>query len=97
MWFDELAVATSYRIAGATREEVQDYPAQLADLSRVEPCYDTRPGWSEDISSVRRYEDLPRAARDYVEYLEEKIGRPAVMLSVGPARDQVIRRMSLLP
>jgi adenylosuccinate synthase len=45
-----------------------------------------------DITGVRQYEDLPQAARDYVEWVEGLIGVPIVMLSVGPERDQVIER-----
>jgi len=50
------------------------------------------PGWSEDLSGVRRFDDLPAAARDYVARLEAAVGVPAVMVSVGPDRDAVIDR-----
>ena len=52
----------------------------------------TLPGWEEDLTGVRAFEDLPAAARAYVEWLEERVGAPILMLSVGPERDQVISR-----
>ena len=58
----------------------------------MRPRYERRPGWKTDIAHVRRDADLPRAARDYVEWIEERIGIPIEMLSVGPERDAVIPR-----
>ena len=49
-------------------------------------------GWGTDISGVRRWEDLPRQARDYVEYVEKAIGCPIRYVSVGPERDSMIFR-----
>ena len=85
----ELPVAVSYRLDGACFER---FPAHLADLGVLEPVYETLPGWDEDISEVRRFEDLPENARRYVERLEELVGSPVCMISVGPARDAVIDR-----
>jgi adenylosuccinate synthase len=87
--FDEIKVATSYRLDG---ERLAAFPAALSDLSRVEVEYTKRPGWGADITGVRRYEDLPAEARAYVEWVEEISSVPIVMLSVGPERDQVISR-----
>ncbi len=58
----------------------------------MEPIFSARPGWTEDITGVRRYENLPAAARGYVEWLENEVGTPIRMLSVGPDRSQVISR-----
>ena len=87
--FEELSVATHYKVAGETRE---DYPADLVDLGRVEVVYETRPGWNDDLTAMRKYDDLPLLAREYVEWLESLIGVPIVLLSVGPDREQVIPR-----
>ena len=87
--FDEIPVVTAYRFHGKT---VSDYPAGRIDWSGFEVVRETRPGWQCDICNVRHYGDLPPAARDYVEWLEELSGFPIVMLSVGPDRDQVIPR-----
>ena len=50
------------------------------------------PGWGCDISGVRKYEDLPQAARDYVEYVEKAIGVRISYVSVGAGRDEIIYR-----
>lgn len=52
--------------------------------------YETLPGWETDISSVRAYEDLPLAARRYVERIEELVGVPIHYIGVGPGRDALI-------
>ncbi|MCZ6597579.1 MAG: adenylosuccinate synthase [Planctomycetota bacterium] len=85
--FSEIRVATAYEVGGERKSE---YPADLASLDAVLPCYESRPGWMADIGAVRHYGDLPRAARDYVEWVEALVGAPIVMLSVGPEREQVI-------
>jgi len=90
--FEEIQVATSYDIPSLGLEAVSEYPASLANLDEVVVRYETHPGWMAEISGVRQYEDLPQAARDYVEWVEGLIGVPIVMLSVGPGRDQVIPR-----
>jgi adenylosuccinate synthase len=48
------------------------------------------PGWDEDISGARSLEELPAAARNYVEYVADFLGVPIVLAGVGPARDQII-------
>ena len=49
-------------------------------------------GWKKDISGVRRFEDLPKEAQEYVEYVERNIGCPITYVSVGPERDSIIIR-----
>ena len=49
-------------------------------------------GWAEDISTARSFSDLPEAARAYVRRLEELGGVPVTLVSVGPARDETVRR-----
>ena len=63
-----------------------------ADLPDAKPVIKTVPGWNCDISGVRKYSDLPKEARDYVEYLEKEIGCPITYISVGPERDSIIVR-----
>jgi len=85
----ELKVATAYRIDGKPSDE---FPMTLGELSRAEPLYETLPGWSEDLSEARRWEDLPDAARRYVERIEALIDVPVELISVGPGRDATIAR-----
>jgi adenylosuccinate synthase len=89
--FDEIGVAVRYRIEG---REVRDFPADLPSLERIAPVYEMHSAWTEDITGVRRFEDLPRRAREYVERVEREVGVPIAMLSVGPERSQVIPRAS---
>ena len=89
--FDEIPVAVAYDFDPGPRG-VREYPAQLCSLEGARARYERRPGWRTDISAIRRYTELPRAARDYVEWVEEEIGVPIEMLSVGPERDAVIPR-----
>ena len=67
-------------------------PSDLVDLGGIEVDYERRPGWTEDITGCRRYDELPAAARDYVEWLEGVVGAPIRMISVGPDREQLIDR-----
>ena len=87
--FEKICVGTSYKVEG---EESLTYPVGCADLNSVEVQYEELPGWQEDITAIRKYEELPAATRAYVEWVEERVGAPIVMLSVGPERDQVIPR-----
>jgi adenylosuccinate synthase len=52
----------------------------------------TMPGWGTDVSKVRRYEDLPKEARDFIEYVESAVQCPVTYVSVGPERDDIIVR-----
>ena len=85
----EIAVATAYRIDGKISDE---FPMTLGELARAEPVYETLPGWNEDLSQARRWEDLPDAARRYVERIETLVDVPVELISVGPGRDATIAR-----
>jgi adenylosuccinate synthase len=93
--FDEIRVATAYDVPARGISKATDYPGCIAGLEEVVPSYETLPGWRDDLTAIRRYEHLPRHARDYVEGLERLVGFPVVLVSVGPERDQVIPRMAL--
>ncbi len=87
-YMDTIPVCTHYEING-TRTEDFPFPALLDD---AKPVYTTLPGWKCDIGSVRRWEDLPKAARDYVEYVEKALGCHIRYVSVGAERDAIIER-----
>jgi adenylosuccinate synthase len=82
-------VCTGYEIGGRI---VTNYPASLEDIARAVPVYEEFEGWSGDISHVREYRDLPKAARDYVEFIEAQTGVGVGMIGVGPERTECIRR-----
>ncbi len=85
----EIRFVHAYRLG---EQRFETYPAHLASLEGIEVEYDSMPGWSEDLTAVRRWDDLPEQARAYVERLEEVVGVGVHTISVGPARDAVIRR-----
>jgi adenylosuccinate synthase len=85
----EIPIATAYRIDGKLTHE---FPMTLAEVARAEPVYESQPGWTETLSSARRMEDLPAAARRYVERIETLVGVPIEILSIGPGRDETIVR-----
>src|SRR5262249_38429899 len=85
----ERRIATAYRVNGKLPHES---PMTLGEIEQAEPVYEPHPGWQEDLSGCRRTEDLPEAARRYVERVEALVGVPVDLLSVGPNRDETIAR-----
>lgn len=87
--FDKVKVCVGYEIDG---EVIDNYPASLNTLAKAKPVYKEFKGWPGDLSHIRNYEDLPKEARDYIEFIEEQTGVPVAMIGVGPGRDECIRR-----
>ncbi|WP_299026295.1 adenylosuccinate synthase [uncultured Thermanaerothrix sp.] len=83
-----LRLCVAYRYNG---QAIQDLPLGPAHLEPFEPIYEEMPGWMEDVTSVRHWEDLPSAARDYVRRIEDLCGVPVRRVSVGPERSQVVQ------
>lgn len=77
---EEVKICTAYRV-GET--EYLHMPASAAVLQRVEPVYETLPGWQSDTSRVRSFSDLPSNARAYVQRIEEVVKTPVTLISVG--------------
>lgn len=84
---DELLVCTGYRINGEVHTE---FPADLQLLEHAEPVYETMPGWNQSTQDARKLEDLPAAARAYLDRLEQLCETPIAYVSVGTRRDQII-------
>jgi adenylosuccinate synthase len=85
----EIQIATAYRIDGQLTDE---FPMTLGEIERAEPMYETHEGWDADLTGCRRFEDLPAAARRYVERVESLVGVPVELISIGPSRDETIAR-----
>jgi adenylosuccinate synthase len=85
--FPEIPVGTMYRL---DRQACEEMPAEADALGRVEPVYETLPGWQQPTGEARRLADLPQAARRYLDRLEELSGVPVRYVSVGTRRDQII-------
>ena len=84
----EVPLCVQYELNGALTD---DFPFP-AILPEAKPVFRTMPGWNYDISGVRRYEDLPKEARDYVETVEKAIGCHISYVSVGAEREAIITR-----
>ena len=84
---ETLRMCTAYRSDG---KQYTDLPLGPADLSPFEPVYEELPGWKEDLSGVRRRQDLPAAARSYLEGIETLAGIPIRLVTVGAERSQVV-------
>ncbi|MBQ4350302.1 MAG: adenylosuccinate synthase [Clostridia bacterium] len=87
-YMDEIPVCERYIVEG---KETDDFPLPML-LDDAKPVMTALPGWKCDISGVRTWADLPKAAQDYVLYLEKSIGCPIRYVSVGPERDSIIIR-----
>ncbi|MDW8129719.1 MAG: adenylosuccinate synthase, partial [Bryobacterales bacterium] len=87
--FDEIPVCVAYRLAG---REIDEMPATHRGLSAIEPVYEVLPGWRSPTTGLTRYEDLPQRARDYLNFLEERIGVEIGCISTGPEREQTVWR-----
>ncbi|PYS38025.1 MAG: adenylosuccinate synthase [Acidobacteria bacterium] len=84
---DEIKVCIGYRLDG---RELESLPAVSHDLRRVEPVYETLPGWKSSTLGVTELDELPKAARAYVDFLSDKIGVEIGLVSTGPERTQTI-------
>ena len=85
----ELKIAVQYKLNG---EVLPSFPANLENLAEVEVVYETLPGWDEDITGARSFEDLPANAQAYVNKIEEVIGSRVAWIGVGPGREAMIAR-----
>ena len=84
---DELKLCIGYN---TENKVITDYPYELTTLESAEPVYETFDGWSDDISSVKNYDDLPANAKTYLKAIEDFIAVPITFISVGPERTENI-------
>lgn len=86
---DKLKIVEYYSLEG---RKIYEFPSSLDDVARVKPVYKTFQGWSEDLSDIRKYKDLPENARIYLEYFENQIKVPITYISVGAERSAIIKK-----
>jgi adenylosuccinate synthase len=84
---DEIKICTAYDVDG---KKTSVFPSHVDDLRNAKPVYETLPGWKEEITTCRSYEELPANAKAYLRRIAELVGQPVGMVSVGPERDQTI-------
>lgn len=85
--WEQIPVCVAYNVDGEITEEI---PMTQTDFHHAKPVYEMLPGWSEDISGAKKLSDLPKAAREYVEFLEEKSGTRISAIGVGQDRNATI-------
>ena len=84
---EEIRVCTGYGYRG---EILSHFPTNVDVLENVEPVYETLPGWNTPIAGIRRYDELPSAARAYLDKIEELVETPIEIISVGSGREETI-------
>ncbi len=84
---ETLNLAVAYRCRGSI---IKDFPEGISDLQHCEPVYEMLPGWDEDLSRTKSIQDLPAAARRYLEAVEDYSGVMVELVSVGPERTQTM-------
>jgi adenylosuccinate synthase len=87
---ENIKLCTAYRQDGKT---LADLPFGPSDLSPYEPVYEQFTGWKEDVSGVRKWNELPPTARDYLDRIASLAGVPIRLASVGPEREQVVEKI----
>jgi adenylosuccinate synthase len=87
-----LKVCVGYKLGGKT---INHFPASVADLARCKPVYEEMPGWQAPTTEIRRFNQLPLEARQYINRLEELISCPVSLICVGPGREQAIEKIPI--
>ena len=90
--FDKVHICTYYDYHGT---RIDTLPASDSVLRECKPVYEDLDGWVEDISNIKLYDDLPRNAKRYIEFIEKEVGVPVVMVSTGPDKNQTIIRKEI--
>ncbi|HJS53441.1 MAG TPA: adenylosuccinate synthetase, partial [Chitinophagaceae bacterium] len=83
--FKEIKVCVGYKLDGKV---VKSFPTDVDRMKSVEPIYESLNGWNEEISECRKYSDLPKMTRDYLDFISKKSGIKIDIISVGPNRSQ---------
>ncbi|KKR58520.1 MAG: Adenylosuccinate synthetase [Candidatus Curtissbacteria bacterium GW2011_GWA1_40_47] len=83
----KIKICTGYKISGKPAHYI---PGNSYYLSLCKPVYEQFPGWDEDLSQVRKFEDLPKNAKDYIKRIEEYTKTPVTFIGVGPGREEAI-------
>lgn len=91
-YLESIPVCVAYETEGKRR----DYFPNVTRLEKSTPIYEYVEGWQSDITQIRNYDELPEKCKAYVDYLEELVGVQITMVSNGPKREQILRRISKL-
>lgn len=91
-YLDKIPVCVGYELDG----EISDNFPVTPDLERAKPVLKVLDGWKQDIRGIRKFEELPKAAQEYVNFIERAIDTPVTMVSNGPGREDIIFRQPRL-
>ena len=91
--WEQIPVCVAYEVDGVRHDEM---PMSQSDFHHATPVYELFPGWTEDISACRTFDELPQNAKDYVRALEAMSGAPFSSIGVGPDREQTLELRPLL-
>ncbi|MGW0660192.1 adenylosuccinate synthase [Streptodolium elevatio] len=91
--WEQIPVCVAYEVDGVRHDEM---PMSQTDFHHAKPVYEMLPGWSEDLTAAKTFDDLPKNAQAYVKALEEMSGAPISAIGVGPGREQTIAVRSFL-
>ncbi|ETS86363.1 Adenylosuccinate synthetase [Pestalotiopsis fici W106-1] len=87
--FETIKIAVGYKVDG---QELDSYPADLDILDRAEVIYHEMPGWQKPTTNAKSYYDLPKQAREYIEFIENFVGVKIKWIGTGPDREAMIKR-----
>ena len=85
--FDTIKACTSYKVDGIETDQV---PFDIA--AQIEPVYTEFPGWKQDLTGVRSESGLPKEFKQYIKFIEDYLGVPVSIISLGPDREATIER-----
>ncbi|MFM2284776.1 MAG: hypothetical protein RLZZ543_273 [Bacteroidota bacterium] len=85
--FEKVRVCTSYLVDGI---ETDEFPFDI-DTRYVQPVFTELPGWNEDLTGIRGYDQFPESLKSYIKFIEKALDVPVTIVSVGPDREQTIR------
>lgn len=86
-YLKEIKVCVAYEING---KKLKSYPADANQMMKVQPIYESLPGWQKDISNITSYDALPSEAKEYLSFISQQSGFEISLISVGPRRQQTI-------
>ena len=84
---EEIPVCVAYELNG---QRIEHFPADLEQIAQCTPIYETVPGWQEDVTNARAWDDLPTNAQNYINFIAARTDTPISMASVGPKRAQIV-------
>ncbi len=85
--FDTIKIATAYKVNG---ELTEHFPYEIE--AKIEPVYKEFSGWKTDITNIEKFDNLPENLKTYIKYIEDEVGVPISIVSVGPDRSQTIQK-----